>query len=322
MHRNAPLTPEGRRRLCELIAAGWTVAAAAESMRISRQCAHKWWQRYQADGVDGLVDRSSRPKSCPHQTPARIERRIVALRVALREARKLGPARLGGILGMHPSTVHRVLVRHHRNRLAWMDRVTGRVVRRIATHHCGELVHIDIKKLSRIPRGGGWRVNGLPGRLHNGQAGRPRLGYAFVHTAIDAHSRLAYSEIHSDEQGRTAVEFWHRAHQFFAAHNMTIERILTDNGSCYRSNVFAQTLQDAGIAHTFTRPYRPATNGKVERFNRTLLDEWAYARAWRSDNARTRGLDSWLHRYNHHRHHTAIGGPPIARVTNLAGQNT
>jgi transposase InsO family protein len=318
MHRNAPLTPEGRRRLCELIAAGWTVAAAAESMRISRQCAHKWWRRYLAEGLDGLVDRSSRPKSCPHQTPARVERRIVALR----EARKLGPARLGGLVGMHPSTVHRVLVRHHCNRLAWMDRVTGRVVRRIETHHCGELVHIDIKKLSRIPRGGGWRVNGKQHRLKNGQAGRPRLGYAFVHSAIDAHSRLAYSEIHPNEQGRTAVEFWRRAHTFFEAHHMTVERVLTDNGSCYRSNLFAQTLHERGIIHTFTRPYRPATNGKVERFNRTLLDEWAYARAWRSDNARTRGLDQWLHRYNHHRHHTAIGGPPIGRVTNLPGQNS
>jgi transposase InsO family protein len=318
MHRNAPLTPEGRRRLCELIDAGWTVAAAAESMRISRQCAHKWWRRYCADGVEGLVDRSSRPKSCPHQTPARVERRIVALR----ESRKLGPARLAGIVGMHASTVHRVLVRNNKNRLAWMDRVTGRVVRRIETRYPGELVHVDIKKLSRIPRGGGWRVNGKQGRQRNGQAGRPRLGYAFVHSAIDAHSRLAYSEIHTDEQGHTAVEFWRRAQQFFERHHITVERVLTDNGACYRSNTFAAALRDAAIQHSFTRPYRPATNGKVERFNRTLLDEWAYARPWRSDAARARGLDRWLHRYNHHRHHTAIGGPPINRVTNLAGQNT
>jgi len=318
MHRNAPLTPEGRRRLCELIDSGWTVSAAAESMRISRQCAHKWWRRYRSDGVEGLVDRSSRPRSCPHQTPARVERRIVALR----ESRKLGPARLGGIVGMHASTVHRVLVRHHKNRLAWMDRVTGRVIRRIETRYPGELVHIDIKKLSRIPNGGGWRVNGKQGRLRNGRGGRPRLGYVFVHSAIDAHTRIAYSEIHRDEQGATAVEFWHRAQRFFEAHHMTVERVLTDNGACYRSNAFARTLHHAGIEHTFTRPYRPATNGKVERFNRTLLEEWAYVRPWRSDNARTRGLDRWLHRYNHHRHHTAIGGPPINRVTNLPGQNT
>jgi transposase InsO family protein len=318
MHRNAPLTPEGRRRLCELITAGWTIAAAAESMRISRQCAHKWWHRYCTEGVDGLIDRSSRPHRCPHRTSPRLERRIVALR----EARKLGPARLAAILGMHASTVHRVLVRHHKNRLAWMDRVTGRVVRRIETHHPGELVHVDIKKLSRIPPGGGWRINGMPGRLRNGHAGRPRLGYAFVHSAIDAHSRLAYSEVQPDEQRTTAVAFWHRAREFFAAHGIRVERVLTDNGSCYRSRLFAETLADAGIQHTFTRPYRPATNGKVERFNRTLLDEWAYARPWRSEAARTRGLDRWLHRYNHHRHHTAIGGPPITRVTNLAGQNT
>ena len=318
MHRNAPLTPEGRRRLCSLIENGWTGASAAESMRISRQCAHKWWRRYCEEGPAGLVDRSSRPRSCPHQTPARVERRIVALR----ESRKLGPARLGGILGMPASTVHRVLVRHGRNRLAWMDRTTGRVIRRIETHHPGELVHVDIKKLGRIPPGGGWRVNGLQGRIRNGSGGRPRLGYAFVHSAIDAHTRLAYSEIQPDEQGLTAAQFWQRAQAFFAAHGIVTERVLTDNGSCYRSRHFAAALAENTIIHTFTQPYRPATNGKVERFNRTLLDEWAYARPWRSDAARARGLDRWLHRYNHHRHHTAIGGPPITRVNNLPGQNT
>jgi len=223
---------------------------------------------------------------------------------------------------MHASSVHRVLVRHHCNRLVWMDRVTGRVVRRIETRYPGELVHVDIKKLSRIPRGGGWRVNGVQGRLRNGKGGRPRLGYAFVHSAIDGHTRLAYSEVHANEQGATAVAFWHRAQRFFEAHRITVERVLTDNGACYRSNAFARALHDDGITHTFTRPYRPATNGKVERFNRTLLEEWAYARPWRSEAARTRGLDRWLHRYNHHRHHTAIGGPPIGRVTSLPGQNT
>ena len=150
MHRNAPLTPEGRLRLCQRILDGWTVAAAAESMNISRQCAHKWWGRYQAQGVAALEDRSSRPHSCPHRTPARIEQRIVALR----RSRRLGPARLAGIVGVPASTVHRILVRHGVNRLRWMDRPTGRVVRRIETQRCGELVHIDVKKLARVPTGG------------------------------------------------------------------------------------------------------------------------------------------------------------------------
>jgi transposase InsO family protein len=313
VHRNAPLTPEGRLRLCRRIMDGWTVAAAAESMNISRQCAHKWWRRYQDQGLAGLEDRSSRPRSCPHRTPARIERRIVALR----QSRKLGPARLAGIVGVPASTVHRVLVRHGLNRLAWMDRPTGRVIRRIETSRVGELVHIDVKKLARIPDGGGHRVHGRrPEVLHK------RVGYTHVHTAIDAYSRLAYSEFAGVENTDNCVAFLQRAVAWFAARGITIERILTDNGNGYRSIRWRDLCAELGIDHTRTRPYRPATNGKVERFNRTLLDEWAYARLWRSDAARARALEPWLHRYNHHRHHTAIGGPPASRVTNLAGHNT
>lgn len=313
MHANAPLTPEGRLRLCQRIESGWTVAAAAESMNISRQCAHKWWSRYQHEGLSGLVDRSSRPHSCPHQTPAKLERRIVSLR----RNRKLGPARLAGIVGVPASTVHRVLVRHGINRLRWMDRVSGRVIRRIETTHCGELVHIDVKKLARIPDGGGHRVHGRRAEvLHK------RVGYTHIHTAIDAYSRLAYSEFAGVENTVNCVAFLDRAITWFAAQGIAIERVLTDNGNGYRSLAWKERCAELGIRHTRTRPYRPATNGKVERFNRTLLDEWAYARAWRSDAARARTLDRWLHRYNHHRYHTAIGGPPASRVTNLAGQNT
>ena len=319
MHRNAPLTPEGRLRLCRRIEGGWTVAAAAESMNVSRQCAHKWWGRYRAEGSAGLVDRSSRPWCSPGRTPARVERRIVALRAS----RKLGPARLAGIVGIPASTVHRVLVRHGVNRLAWMDRTTGRVVRRIVTTHPGELVHVDIKKLARVPAGGGWRVHGKAARtLRAGRAGRPYVGYTYVHSAIDAYSRLAYSEIHADEQASTASAFWTRAIAFYATHGIHVERVLTDNGACYRSRLWATTCHAHEIRHSRTRPYRPATNGKVERFNRTLLDEWAYARPWQSDAQRTRFLANWLHTYNHHRHHTAIGGSPAGRVTNLSGQNT
>jgi transposase InsO family protein len=312
MHGNAPLTPQGRLRLCQRIEAGWSVAAAAESMNISRQCAHKWWSRYRTEGIDGLRDRSSRPHHCPHQTPPRVERRIVALR----QARRLGPARLAGIVGLPASTVHRVLVRHGINRLRWLDRPTGRVIRRIETTRPGELVHIDVKKLARVPDGGGHRFHGRRREvLHK------RSGYTHIHTAIDAYSRLAYSEFAGVENTANCIAFLDRAVTWFAAHGITVERILTDNGNGYRSKPWTRRCAELGIVHRRTRPYRPATNGKVERFNRTLLDEWAYARLWTSEASRARGLDRWLHRYNHHRHHTAIGCPPIQRVTNLAGQN-
>jgi transposase InsO family protein len=195
-------------------------------------------------------------------------------------------------------------------------------VRRIETSHPGELVHVDIKKQAKIPKGGGWKVHGRGSRADQDRRHRNRVGYAFVHSAIDAYSRLAYSEVHDDEQGITAVGFWRRAKAFFAGYGISVERVMTDNGSCYRSTTFVAELARASIVHTFTRPYRPQTNGKVERYNRTLLNEWAYARPYRSEAARTRALAHWLHMYNHHRRHTAIGGPPVSRVNNLVGQNT
>jgi transposase InsO family protein len=317
LHRNAPLTAEGRRRLCERIEAGWTVAAAAESMNISRQCAHKWWRRYRDEGIGGLEDRSSRPLSCPHQTPARVERRIVALR----QSRRLGPARLAGIVGVPASTVHRVLVRHGVNQLRWMDRPTGRVIRRIETTRCGELVHIDVKKLARVPDGGGHRMLGRTSETKR-RAASSKGGYTHIHTAIDAYSRLAYSEFAGVENTVNCVAFLDRAVAWFASHGITVERILTDNGNGYRSFAWRDRCAELNIKHSRTKPYRPATNGKAERFNRTLVDEWAYARLWKSEAARARALDRFMHRYNHHRHHTAIGGPPASRVTNLAGHNT
>jgi transposase InsO family protein len=316
VHRNAPLTPEGRRRLVELIESGWTVAAAAESMQLSRQCAHKWWRRYQLEGEVGLVDRSSRPRSCPHQTPSRVERRVIALR----QSRRIGPARLAGIVGVPPATVYRILVRHGVNRLRWMDRTTGRAIRRIETSRPGELVHIDVKKLAVIPPGGGHKKLGREART--GSVMKRGHGYNAIHTAIDAYSRLAYSEILDNESVATCVPFLERAYAWFVAHGVTIERVLTDNGNGYRSFEWRDLCAELGIRHTRTRPYHPATNGKVERFNRTLVDEWAYTRTWRSDSARARTLDRWLHRYNHHRHHTAIDGPPASRVNNLPSYNT
>jgi len=319
VHRNAPLTPEGRLRLCMLIEDGWTVAAAAESMRISRQTAHKWWRRYQQAGRAGLEDRSSRPRRCPTKTPAKVERRVVELR----RRHQLSSARLAERAGVPASTLHQIWARHGVSRLSDLERRAGRVVRRIETTHPGELVHVDVKKQAKIPPGGGWRVNGVRAKnRRNGQAGRPRLGYAYIHSAIDAHSRLAYSEVHADEKATTAIGFWRRARSFFESYGITVERVLSDNGSCYRSAAWGAELVKAAISHTRTKPYTPRTNGKVERYNRTLLNEWAYSRPYRSEAARTRALDSWLHIYNHHRHHTAIGGPPVSRLNNVVGQNT
>jgi transposase InsO family protein len=312
MHRNAPLTPEGRLRLCERIEGGWPVAHAAAAMGISRDRAYVWWRRYQEEGVAGLEDRSCRPGRCPRQTKASVERRIVTLR----QSRGLGPARIAGIVGMHASTVHRVLERHEMSRLSDLDRTTREPIRRYEKSRPGELVHLDIKKLGRIPKGGGWKAHGRS-RKHHG--GRHHMGYAYVHSAVDDYSRLAYSEVLENEQGKTAADFWRRARKFFAANGIKVERVLTDNGSCYRSHEFAHALQLA--RHSFTKPYRPQTNGKVERFNRTLQAEWAYVRTWTSEGQRNRRLAHWLHIYNHHRHHTAIGGPPASRVRKLSGHN-
>jgi transposase InsO family protein len=314
MHGNARLTPVGRLTMVMRIESGRPVAHVAAEMGISRPTAYKWWHRWQADGVEGLVDRSCRPWSCPHQTDPTVEAGIAQLRREL----KLGPVRIGARLGVAPSTVHRVLVRLGLNRLAWLDRPSGEVIRRIPTDHPGELVHVDIKKLGRIPDGGGWRIHGRGYDGHFSRARRP--GFGFIHTAIDGHSRLAYSEVLDDEQGATAAAFWTRAEQFFTDHHITIEAVLTDNGSCYRSRVWTTAL--GHIEHRRTRPRRPQTNGKVERFNRTLLEEWAYVRPYPSEAARIAALDEWLHLYNHHRHHTAIGGPPIGRVNDLPGHYT
>jgi transposase InsO family protein/transposase-like protein len=316
VHANARLTPEGRRILCERIASGRPVAHVAAEMGISRTTGYRWWRRYQTEGVAGLVDRSSRPRSCPHHTSPEAETRVLELR----RVRKLGPARIGLIVGMPASTVHRVLVRHGLNRLSWMDRPTGRVIRRYEKDRPGELVHVDIKKLGRIPDGGGWRAlgKGYPG--HYSRSRRP--GYGFIHAAVDDHTRLAYAEVLDDERAVTAIAFMNRAATWFADHGIRINTVMTDNGACYRSHLFADTLSSAGIGHYRIPPRQPQINGKVERFNRTLADEWAYIRPYNSETERIDALAEWLHTYNHHRNHTAIGGPPISRATNLAGQHS
>ncbi|MEV7845250.1 IS481 family transposase [Streptomyces cyaneofuscatus] len=323
-HRNARLTVHGRRLLVERVLAGRPVAHVAAEMGISRPTAHKWVRRWRTEGDAGLADRSSRPRTTPLRTSAAVETRVCRLRAD----RKLGPARIGPILGPPASTVHRILVRHGLNRLAWLDRPTGEPIRRYERNRPGELVHVDIKKIGNIPDGGGRRTVGRTAGDRNRQATtterkscKPVIGYSYIHSAVDDHSRLAYSEILPDERQHTAITFWRRANAFFRAHGVTVERVLTDNGACYKSKQFTQSLTSAGIAHKKIRPYRPQTNGKVERFNRTLADEWAYQRPYTSNTERTAALADFLHTYNHHRCHTALDGhPPINRVNNPAAQ--
>lgn len=317
-HPNAPLTAEGRRRLAVLIVEdGWTVRRAAERFQVSPATASKWAKRYRA-GL-ALADRSSRPRHHPNQTTVRTERRIIGLRFA----RQWGPHRIGYHLGVPRSTVGRVLDRYRMPPLAYLDQATGLPVRkpkpiRYEKTTPGELVHVDIKKLGRIPDGGGHRKLGAAGRKNNGYGNKGR-GYSFLHHAVDDYSRLAYSEILADERQETATGFWQRAHAFFAQSGITVTAVMTDNGACYRSRLFNNTLGET-IKHRYTRPYRPQTNGKVERFNRTLAQEWAYAETYRSDEDRAATYTDWLHQYNYHRPHTGIGGlTPSQRVHNLTG---
>ena len=314
MHGNARLTPLGRLTLVMRIESGRPVAHVAAEMGISRPTAYKWWRRWQDDGEAGLVDRSSRPWSCPHRTPPGVETAIAELRQSL----KAGPVRIGARLGVPASTVHRVLCRLGLNRLSWMDRPTGRVIRRYERDHPGELVHVDIKKLGRVPDGGGWRIHGRQARPNHKRG----PGWDFIHAAIDDHSRLAYAEIHPDERADTCVAFWTRARAFFADHNITVTGVMTDNAKAYLCDRFQTALTTGGARHWSIPPYRPQLNGKAERLNRTLVEEWAYHQPWPDNDTRTAALDTWLHTYNHHRHHTAIGGPPITRVNDLPGHYT
>jgi transposase InsO family protein len=240
---------------------------------------------------------------------------------------------IAGQLGVPASTVHAVLVRCRINRLTHIDRVTGEPIRRYEHERPGALIHVDVTKFGNIPDGGGWRYVGRQqGRSNRaatdterrkGQVRGPRLGHAYVHTVVDDHSRVAYAEICLDEKADTAIGVLQRARTWFADRGVTIERVLSDNGSAYKSHAWRDACIELGIVHKRTRPYRPQTNGKIERFHRTLADGWAYARLYESESTRRDALPSWLHFYNHHRAHSAIGGlPPISRLTNLPGHHT
>jgi transposase InsO family protein len=318
MHRNARLTVWGRQELVRRVHAGRPAAHVAAEMGVSRATAYKWLRRFDEEGDAGFPDRSSRPQRSPARTPIAVEMTICALR----RARKFGPARIGYELEIAPSTVHRVLARHGISRLAWMDRPTGRVIRRYERERPGELVHVDIKKLGRLRDGGGWRAHGRENR--DGNRRRPRVGYEYVHSAVDDRSRLAYSEILPDERGTSCARFLERAIRFYRDHNITVERVLTDNAFAYRnSDAFHRVLDEHGIGHRLIQPYRPQTNGKVERYNRTLLDEWAYASVFRSGDERAAALTTWLDEYNYTRpHHSLAGKPPASRVNNVPGHYT
>jgi transposase InsO family protein len=323
-HANAQLTPAGRLRLAQLIVdKGWTLQRAAERWNCSVTTAKRWSDRYREHGRDAMADKSSRPHSCAHQTPTRCERRVIGLRIS----RRWGPARIGYRLGMAPSTVHKILRRYKCPPLAWTDPATGVRIKwaRRKIHHYvhdapGDMVHVDIKKLGRIPDGGGHKVLGRAAGQKNTRRGK--IGYWYIHNAVDDCTRLGYSELLTDERKETAAAFWVRANAYFNSVGITVRRVLTDNGSCYRSKLFAETLGEE-ITHKRTRPYRPQTNGKVERFNRTMLEEWAYARPYLSESERVACFPEWLHTYNHHRGHTALKGKsPADLVPNLRGQNS
>jgi transposase InsO family protein len=321
-HGNASLTPTGRLRLASCVVDdGWPLRRAAERFGVSVTTTQRWAGRYREQGQAGMGDRSSRPNRCPAQLSTRIEHRIMGLRVS----RRWGPARIGYRLRLAPSTVSKVLTRYEAPRLAWTDPATGCRLRakpnpfRYEHAAPGDLVHVDIKKLGRIPDGGGHRFLGRAAGVRVKKGAKP--GTAYIHHAMDDHSRLVYSEILADERKETASAFWTRANNYFNGCGITVLRVLTDNGSPYRSKLFAQTL--GSITHKRTRPYRPQTNGKVERFNRTLGEEWAYARLYLSEAERVAEYATFIHTYNHHRGHTALGGkPPADRVPNLCGQYT
>jgi transposase InsO family protein/transposase-like protein len=329
-HANAALTPRARLRLARFVVEeGHSIPQAAARFEVSYRTAQRWVQRYLELGEAGMNDRSSRPHRIT-KTPPRLVRKIVSLR----RRKRWGPVESGDALGVPASTVHAVLTRCRLNRLSHLDRLTGERIRRYEHEHPGDLLHVDVKKLGNIPDGGGWRYTGITEGKRNRQAtldaghagrnryGHPKVGTAFVHTVIDDHSRVAYAEIHNDEKAATAAAVLHRAVSWFADRGVTVHAVLSDNGAAYRSHLWRDTCTALAITPKRTRPYRPQTNGKIERFHRTL-GAWAFDRFYPSEADRRAALPAWLHDYNHHRPHTAIGRqPPITRLTNLSGQHT
>jgi transposase InsO family protein len=305
-HRNARLTPVTRLELVREASAGWTQAEVARRFRVSRHTVAKWARRYREAGTAGLEDRSSAPHRHPRRTAPELEREICAVR----RSQGFGPHRIAWALGLARSTVYAVLKRAGLNRLDQLHRVTRRVVR--YEHPApGELLHLDVKKLGRIPEGGGHRVRGRSAQTRS----RPGNGHDFLHVAVDDHSRYAYVEALPDERGPTCAAFLERALAQLRARDVTVRRVLTDNARAYRSHAFRAVAGAHGLTLKLTRPYRPQTNGKAERFIRILQDEWAYARPYHSNDQRLHALPRWLYRYNHRRSHGGIdGATPASRL--------
>lgn len=316
LHANARLTTHGRALLVRrVIHDGRPVAHVAKELGVSRQCAHRWVNRFRAEGTAGLLDRSSRPRRMPTKTSPDREAAVLAARARFH----FGPARLAPETGVPARTISRILTRHHVPPLAWLDPVTGAVIRasrstanRYEREKPGELVHVDVKKLGRIPDGGGWRAHGRSEQVR----GRG-IGFDYVHAAVDDHTRLAYAEIHPDEKGATAAGFLTRAAAYFAQHGIEkIERVISDNAFAYRKSVaFKRAVADLGAVQKFIKPHCPWQNGKVERFNRTLAAEWAYRRPFTSNQARADALAPWVEHYNTDRIHSSHGLTPAARVS-------
>ena len=319
-HANARLTVHGRRLIIERHRAGVPKAHIAAAMGVSRKCVSHWISRQEAEGDDGLRDRSSRPHRMPTKTSPEIEQQVLAARGSARQ----GPDVLGPKLGLAPRTVSRILRRHEAPYLRELDPMTGDVIRsskqtavRYEKDRPGELVHMDVKKLGKIAPGGGWRAHGLAA-TKAAKCRREPVGYDFIHSLVDDHSRLAYSEVLPDEKGTTCAAFLRRAAAHFAGHGIaSIERVMTDNAFAYRHSAEMKlAVADLGAVQKFIKPHCPWQNGKVERLNRTLAAEWAYRRVYDSSADRAAALAPWLEHYNTERRHSALGGlPPLSRLS-------
>jgi len=310
IHQNAPLTPKGREAMARSVTeGGLSKAAAARQFNTTPKTVAKWVERFRAEGVDGLQDHSSRPLSLPSQTaPA-----TCAVVEALRRQRHTGK-QIAAEVGVSPATVSRILRRLGLNRMR--DLEPAEPVRRYEREHPGELIHIDIKKLGKFNRIGHRITND-----RTGQSNARGIGWEFVHVCIDDASRIAFSRVMKDERKTSAVAFLKAAIAYYASLGVTIERVMTDNGSCYRSKVFAKACKKLGLKHLRTKPYTPKTNGKAERFIQTSLREWAYARAYNTSDERAAELPRWLYRYNWHRPHGGIKSQtPISKL-GLTGNN-
>ena len=310
LHRNARLTVRARLEMVLEVGSGWTQAEVSRQFRASRATVQKYVRRYKEQGESGLLDRSSRPHSSPRLTPARTVQKICKLR----RKRSWGPHRIGWHLKIPSSTVYAVLKRTGLSRLAWMHRVTREIVR---YDHAspGDMIHLDVKKLARVPDGGGKRFKPGFAETHSGPDSKRPLGYDYLHVAIDDHSRVVYVEVLPDEKGPTTAGFLERTLAFYSAKGMTVKRILTDNGGNYISHVFAEMARAHSVRLKRTRPFRPQTNGKAERFIRTLQQEWAYSRAFDSNQRRLKVLPRFISYYNRRRPHGGIGGAvPVSRL--------